>query len=245
LLADAWPALAREFDPLHSAAAESVAVGATVPAGVLRLRLKADWRLQPRLLQVQRLPVPSVALAERVEYSWVGQTARAIGTVVHAELQRLAQQHVAASAAAPRTASDYSAWLAELGVAANERSSAATDVLRAVQQVQADERGRWLLDAKEHREAHSELRLSGLYRGELVNISIDRMIVDAAGVRWVVDYKTNRHEGGALEEFIEREVQRYRPQLQRYASLAARLGPEPLRCALYFPLSGVFREVPT
>jgi ATP-dependent exoDNAse (exonuclease V) beta subunit len=59
----------------------------------------------------------------------------------------------------------------------------------------------------------------------------------------VVDFKTNRHEGGALEEFLARESRRYRPQLARYAELAARLGPEPIRCALYFPLLSVLREV--
>jgi ATP-dependent helicase/nuclease subunit A len=256
LLADAWPALAVEFTPpgddgvadetvpatTDSSSTEDVARGTTA-RGVQRSRLPSTWQLQPRKLDVQRLPVPSPTLAERIEYSWVGQTARAIGTVVHAELQRLAQSAIFDAAAAAPAAACYLGWLAELGVPAGERNAAAADVLLALQRVQADERGRWLLNAEAHREAHSEVRLSGLYRGELVNISIDRMLVDAAGVRWVVDFKTNRHEGGALEEFIEREVQRYRPQLQRYAALAARLGPEPLRCALYFPLSGAFREV--
>ena len=50
-------------------------------------------------------------------------------------------------------------------------------------------------------------------------------------------------EGGAQRDFIDSEAERYRPQLLRYAALAAELGPEPVRLALYFPLLGVFREL--
>ena len=52
----------------------------------------------------------------------------------------------------------------------------------------------------------------------------DRSFVDDQGVRWVIDYKTSRHVGGGLEEFLDREVERYRPQLQRYAQLAQETG---------------------
>ncbi|MEA3132522.1 MAG: hypothetical protein QOG17_368, partial [Gammaproteobacteria bacterium] len=34
----------------------------------------------------------------------------------------------------------------------------------------------------------------------------------------------------------------YRPQLYRYAQLARKLGPEPVRVGLYFPLMGAWRE---
>jgi hypothetical protein len=59
----------------------------------------------------------------------------------------------------------------------------------------------------------------------------------------VVDYKTGRHEGGAVDAFIDSEAQRYAAQLHRYAVLAAELGPEPVRVALYFPLLSVLREL--
>ena len=66
--------------------------------------------------------------------------------------------------------------------------------------------------------------------------------LDAGGTRWVIDFKTSRHEGGRLEEFIGQELERYRGQLEVYATLARGLGPQPVRAALYFPLLGVFRE---
>ena len=81
-----------------------------------------------------------------------------------------------------------------------------------------------------------------MHDGEVVNVVIDRMLVDAQGTRWIIDFKTGGHEGGDLDAFVEQEIVRYRPQLRRYAALAQRLGPEPVRCALYFPVLGVYRE---
>ncbi len=66
--------------------------------------------------------------------------------------------------------------------------------------------------------------------------------LSTAGVRWVIDYKTSQHLGSGIEQFLDREVERYRPQLQRYGQLARRLGPEPVRLGLYFPLMGAWRE---
>jgi ATP-dependent exoDNAse (exonuclease V) beta subunit len=95
-----------------------------------------------------------------------------------------------------------------------------------------------------HRDAASELKLTGLTAGRLISVSIDRSFVDEAGTRWVVDFKTSRHRGGDLEAFLANELERYRAQLEGYRALAQSLGPQPVRAALYFPLLGVFRELP-
>jgi ATP-dependent exoDNAse (exonuclease V) beta subunit len=102
-------------------------------------------------------------------------------------------------------------------------------------------RVQWLVGER-HAEAHSELRLSGIVDGRLRDAVIDRSFVDADGTRWVVDYKTSVHAGGGLAEFLAREMDRYAEQLQLYLTLAARLGPEPVRAALYFPWLREFRE---
>ena len=39
--------------------------------------------------------------------------------------------------------------------------------------------------------------------------------VDDAGTRWIVDYKVGSHGGGSLDEFLDREQERYRQQLER------------------------------
>jgi len=79
--------------------------------------------------------------------------------------------------------------------------------------------------------------------GQLLNIIIDRTFVDKTNTRWVIDFKTSRHEGGNLEAFLDEELNRYRPQLEKNIALARSLGSEPVRAALYFPLLSRFREL--
>ena len=83
---------------------------------------------------------------------------------------------------------------------------------------------------------------AGRIGGVVVRVVVDRTFVDEDSVRWVVDYKTGRHEGGDLERFLDREQEHYRPQLERYGALVGALGAEPVRLALYFPVSGGWRE---
>jgi len=54
----------------------------------------------------------------------------------------------------------------------------------------------------------------------------------------VIDYKTSRHQGANVEAFLDRELERYAPQLTRYAKA---LGDQ--RMGLYFPLLHGWREV--
>jgi len=129
-----------------------------------------------------------------------------------------------------------------LGVAPAELPSASARIREALQRTLEDSRGRWLL-AGNHRQAHSEWHLTGLHEGRVVNVIFDRMLVDERGQRWVIDYKTGTHEGGAVGQFIDREAERYRPQMQRYAAMASHIDGSPVRAALYFPLLGVFREL--
>jgi ATP-dependent helicase/nuclease subunit A len=239
-----WPALGAQFLALLPAAATPALEGARATAAAL-WRLPAQWRIPP---PPSAAPWPRLALGsptpdDAPEYRWVGATARAIGIIVHAELHRLsAGAQLPASAAASIAATGYAHWLSELGVPADEQRQASEQVREALERTLADPRGRWLLSSA-HPEAHSERRLTGLHQGRVVNVIIDRMLVDEHGQRWIVDFKTSTHLGGAEREFIDREAERYRPQLQRYAALAARLGGEPLHLALYFPLLGVFREL--
>jgi ATP-dependent exoDNAse (exonuclease V) beta subunit len=200
------------------------------------------WRLAelPAALPLQHLPLERSSL-EPPEFSWVGETQRHVGTVVHALL---------ASAATPSPARDTEAQHAQVleqlrlhGVPADERGRAAQLVLQALARTLEDPRGRWILDSS-HRDASSELALTGLAAGRLRSVVIDRCFVDADGTRWVIDYKSSRHEGGDLEGFLDQELQRYRSQLTTYVALARALGPQPVRAALYFPLLGSFRELP-
>jgi ATP-dependent exoDNAse (exonuclease V) beta subunit len=185
------------------------------------------------------LSAPPSNREETPVFDWAGETARRVGTLVHAELQLM---EVASGSAEVIRAREphFRRWLALHGVPDDRLHEAASRVVEALVAVQADPRGRWIL--QKAREEVREYALSGHWQGEVARVVFDRSFIDDQGVRWVIDYKTSQHGGGGLEEFLDREVERYRPQLQRYAVLAKRLGPEPVRLALYFPLMRAWRE---
>jgi ATP-dependent exoDNAse (exonuclease V) beta subunit len=169
-------------------------------------------------------------------FDWAQATAAAIGTVTHRLLAQLAHDGISAwqpervAAQRGRVVVD----LAAEGVDPAARAAAADRVLDAVTHVLTDACGQWLFDPA-HTDAVSEWALAAQLDGSIVHVSLDRTFI-ADGVRWIVDFKTGRHEGGATDAFLAREVDRYRPQLERYARIVQRLDPRPIRLALYFPL---------
>ena len=208
-------------------------------------RLQANWTppsFDPSPPDLSRLPIGHQSL-EPPEFSWVGETGRHIGTVVHAALEAFASAPELPTRA--RIQSDreiYTHQLRRHGVPDRDLPRAADRVLEALTNTVGNERGRWIF-APEHREAHSELALTGIASGRLTQVIIDRSFVDRDGTRWVIDFKTSRHEGGGLDAFLTQELERYRSQLETYVALARGLGPNPVRAGLYFPLLGAFREL--
>ena len=74
-------------------------------------------------------------------------------------------------------------------------------------------------------------------------MKIDRTFVDAAGVRWLIDFKPGVPPGAADERFLVSEMERHRMGIERSLALARRLGSEPLRAAVYFPGLTAWREL--
>jgi ATP-dependent exoDNAse (exonuclease V) beta subunit len=241
-----WPAVSAQF---AARLAECGAVEGEEPEARPRdpplRRLPADWRAGalPRAPRIASQLMPRAAETPQVEFDWATETARHIGTVVHRELQRLARDGAGSTESDTGVQRRWQLELAELGVPQALRAEAAARVASAVAATLADPRGQWLLEDG-HRASATELAITGRLGGDLVRVIVDRTFVDHAGVRWIVDYKTSRHEGTGLEAFLDREQERYRPQLERYAALLRALGPEPLRLGLYFPLLGGWREWP-
>ena len=245
LLGCLWPVLGERFESAESRASPAGASPPIPPPRAVTLRrLREGWRPPelPPATPLPHLPLGRASLDPR-EFSWVGETQRHVGTVVHAFLARLADSAPLPTPEALEGAREAVArQLERAGVPEREQDEATRQVLAVLARTVADERGRWLLGAG-HREASSELALTGLAAGRLRSVVIDRCFVDESGTRWVVDYKTSRHEGGGLESFLAEELERYRGQLSTYAALAQQLGPEPVRAALYFPLLRAFREL--
>ncbi len=249
LLAFLWPALRPDFEAALGAPAADAA--ARERSGRRRLtappprRLVADWRApEPPALPL----APTLRIAGepegsiRPEFDWAGAIARAVGQVVHAELQRLSEPGTAVASAEPPVARWRRALLA-LGIDDAHQPGALERIRRAMSTVTASERAAWLLDPQA-RDGRSELALTAMIDGVAHGLRIDRSFVDASGTRWVVDWKTSEHEGGEREAFLDRELERYRGQLERYARAMKLLEPQrPLRVGLYFPLLDAWREL--
>ncbi len=239
-----WPAL-EEGIAGFDAVGTSVDPAAIEPAvSQLRHRLPTlpDLRAPPPDVLARGQLVPFGAPEDAIEFSWARQTARRVGTVVHEALERFGRGKLPEAADLPALRLRLESRLEALGIEAAPARAGAERALAALGVTLADPRGRWLFDPA-HREAHSELALSGVHEGHIVNVVIDRTFVAADGSRWIVDFKSSPHEGGDLERFLDEEARRYTAQLTRYASLARALGPQPVRAGLYFPLLGEWREV--
>jgi ATP-dependent exoDNAse (exonuclease V) beta subunit len=244
LLAKLWPVVESEFSAAPPGESGEPAA-APLPPPLLR-RVAADWRPEFSLRDYRHPGAPdrtAVQQAEGLEFDWAGETARAVGVAVHENLCRMARQPSGqwTEARIAALTDAVVARLERLGVPEAERPAAAARVLDALRATLDDPQGRWIL-SPEHGESRSEWALTGVLRGETVSVVIDRSFIDAAGTRWIVDYKTGAHEGGGLEEFFDREQARYKPQLERYAALVSLREERPIRLGLYFPLIGGWRE---
>jgi ATP-dependent exoDNAse (exonuclease V) beta subunit len=249
LLEHLWPAVAPLFEQAArrpDAALQSAIIHPAAAPPVIR-RLVSGWRLPalpggvsrpPRVETTYRAGGPG----DEVEFSWASETAKHIGTVVHRLLQAIVRDGLPHwnVERVERGRAVYRRDLAQLGVPESETESAAARVVEALSAVLTDERGRWVL--RPHGQAESELRLTGVLEEEIVSVAIDRTFVDEAGTRWIVDYKTGVHEGGDVEGFLDREQERYRAQLERYAALMRAIDARPIRLGLYFPLLRGWRE---
>jgi len=239
LLAKLWPAVAGAFRGEAQAPAAGDGARTVAPAQQARLR-----RLDIGRYRVA--PPPAVAwiapadpeLGEPIEFSWVGDTARRVGGVVHRWLQRIAEEEARGwnRARVEKQRDAIRHELASRGVAASQIEDASARVVAALAGALEDPRGKWLLGPQAN--ARNEYRISALVEGVRRDLVIDRVFEDLAGT-WIVDYKTGSHEGADLEGFLAEEQTRYRPQLERYV-LA--LGKPEARRGLYFPLLKGWRE---
>ena len=182
---------------------------------------------------------------ELLEFDWAGETARQVGTVVHRLLQHWGKTGIEdiGAEALRRGRQLGRKLLTGLGVPGDHLEAASAAIATALQNMLEDGRARWIL-SKRHTGARCELALSGVREGAVEHVIIDRSFVDEHGTRWIIDYKTGAHGGGGLDEFLDREQDRYRGQLERYAGIVRRMETGPIRLGLYFPLLRAWREWP-
>jgi ATP-dependent exoDNAse (exonuclease V) beta subunit len=238
LLARAWPVAEAHYAALvpEQLAMDFMHAPRLPFTSLTRLALDVDRILPPT--GVRWTPPPEGHDEEQIEFSWAGETARHVGTVVHRWLQRIADDELRGWDAKrvqglrPR----YARELARRGISAADSMRSADVVATALTNALTDERGRWLLGP--HSEARNEYRLRAIADAQLRTYVIDRLFRTKDNVEWVVDYKTSRHEGADLEAFLNRELDRYASQLRAYGALRTEA-----RQGLYFPLLRGWREV--
>jgi len=248
LLGAIWPAVQGEV----VFAAGSAAVQNQRQALLTGIRrLPADWSM-PTLAAA--LPVAlsggrqatSGVQTERtaLSLSLRSEEGRIVGTMVHLWLERIAKDGVAAWSQ-QRLATlepQLSAMLAGEGIPLTRLAPCAAKALQALNNALVSRRGQWILS--EHRQAATELALSGVVAGDIVHAVIDRTFIDEHGTRWIIDYKTSEPDDGeSVEAFLEREMARYRQQLDVYRQLMQQWSPDVVRTALYLPLCDQWCEV--
>jgi ATP-dependent helicase/nuclease subunit A len=247
LLARLWPAVEQEWATAAPVSGSTPLIGPdeSGASAVPRWRLPIGWMCPEPPAAAGAVSDPAMENGETVVYEWAGDTARAVGTVVHRCLQHIAQTWTDSAEEAAVLDPSIRRMLQREGVPGPQLDEACGRAREAVECSLRDERGRWILSNR-HADARCEVAVTALVSGALRRLVIDRTFVDADGVRWIIDYKTGVHLGGDVEGFLDREQERYRAQLVRYAEAFRRLEDRPVRTALYYPLvQGGWREVET
>jgi len=246
LLHHLWPVLRQQYEAAmpEQIAADTANTGTVISNRLYRLH--QDWRCPSSDPPIEWAGKHDAAEAETeygaIEYQWAGETIRHVGMVVHQFLKQIAEEGADKWNAARIRQNNpcFAALLQQRGVPNQEMDWACGQITEALNNTLRDERGRWILN--DHKNQHNEYSLSGLFQGRLIDAVIDRTFVDEDGVRWIIDYKTSRHEGSDMDAFLNREQQRHRDQLEKYADLMRTMDDGQIKLGLYFPLLRGWRE---
>ena len=210
--------------------------------------LPTDWTPPDLLTPIESPAAVAVRSAtEPIEFSWAGDLARAVGVVLHEILQRAAAVDWDAWRRRPTDAKQRArmrAALAMQGVPPARLNAAVAQLADAVRRTRDDKKAAWIFSAA-HREVQTEWQLAGVVDGEVRHIAIDRSFIAADGVRWIIDFKSSRHDGADVDAFLDREQERYRQQMATYAAVVKALPGEPpteIRLGLYFAALQGWRE---
>ncbi|GJL74326.1 UvrD-helicase domain-containing protein [Nitrosomonas sp.] len=203
------------------------------------LRLTTDWQLPeaPKAVSWKRSRIIT-NLNYEIEFSWAGEVAKHVGSIVHRWLQQIAEDELKGWDAkrVQSMRKKFAHGLQKNGLSADDKTleQAVDRIVVALTNTITDRRGQWILG--EQHEARNELRLTGVVDGSMVDYVIDRTFCDANNIRWIIDYKISSHEGSGVELFLDSEQERYRHQLNNYADFFRKIDMRAIRLGLYFPM---------
>jgi ATP-dependent exoDNAse (exonuclease V) beta subunit len=244
-----WPVACPDFEREFARARQAGEIEPAAATARPRRSAPSPGRL-PVGYELPAPPAPACSLLTRrarvVEgtvrphFDWAGREAIAVGTVVHAELERLARQGLAPAQLVARP-DGWRRDLARLGLPEHLWEGAVSRIDQAVSNLAASNLAGRLLDP-DALEAASEFAITAWLDNEFTSIKVDRTFVDEAGARWIVDWKTSVHEGGGLAQFLDQELGRYSPQLERYSRVMKLYDARPQRIGLYFPMMDAWKQ---
>lgn len=237
LLGRLWPAAQEAFMAEAAPIADrGAAEDVDSEPPILLRRLPLHWK-GPPVSVAQDTPTPQAETSVAPPaFEWAGEAARFTGTLYHRWVQLIGEHAERAFGAADieRLKPALRAEAERAGLPDDEVPLIVDNVAAALLNTLDDERGRWLL-AHRPGQAWSEYSLTTVGEdGRLERHILDRSFIDD-GTRWIIDFKSGRHEGGDLDTFIAAERKRYGDQLRRYRGLFTHEAI-PIRLALYYPL---------
>ena len=242
LLSLLWPVLGPEF--LDNSSGNQIREATRETSGTeqdsnLR-RVPLGWAVPE--LPASTIHTPNIVTSteperDSIEFSWAGETLRITGIAIHKMLQDIEAENWSQWKKIDRLLllRSYQSILVENGLTGTPLKLAMENILLAMDNVRADPRAEWIF-SEQHINIQTEWPLTGMIDGHAVSIIIDRCFMDKNGVRWIIDFKSSRHEQQDIGTFLEQEQRRYARQMARYAEIAQLIEPRETQLALYFPL---------
>ncbi len=204
------------------------------------VRLKSHWEAPPLVQKVLMSHLEEQVLMPQ-NIPQVEETQnRAAGIVFH----RL-MQHIMSQSGEPELNNEMKTSckiaLKRLGLAGKRLEGAYSQVLSGLNNVISDPICRWL-SSPSHLDKQREWALCIKHPQGTQQCVIDYTFVDTNNVRWIVDYKLSLSSDTTQEE-LEREVEKYKPQLKKYYQALRAYEDRIVKCGLYFPLIKTWKEV--
>lgn len=203
------------------------------------IRLKSGWVLPdaPESIKLKKMQ-ESMPIHDAIDFYWVSDMARHVGTVVHRWLQQIAEDGLSMWSVKriERLRNQFKHNLLACGMNGNDDQvqAAVERIILSLTRVITDDRGRWILGS--HQYAHNEFKITSVLNNKVTNWVIDRTFCDSNNIRWIIDYKISSHEGSDLQGFLDREKVRYQNQMHNYAKLMQQMDSRLIKLGIYFPL---------
>ena len=242
LLASLWPHLSSNLDENATVIPVNEPVDkandkTTVPAFLTR-RLPVHWKPSVPLLLDQEDDLSHL----RPETVHDNLLARFTGNILHDCLHRIGEGRLSLDDQNARnTLSER--WRETLAPLTETPDKTISLIFQQLENCRHHVKFPWML-LEEHSQAASELSLSDFrasYRRQLI---VDRTFIDDNGIRWIIDFKSTVLANDiSREEFLARESDLYRPQLEEYATLFLAMEDREVRTALFFTSLPCFHEV--